>query len=370
MASILDSLLFNSGLPPSTEPPLPSPNPLRIPQPAPTVNGGVGSLLGTIFQAPEFSWMFTDTDSPSLRKAKAARNEAEARQYYNAQGVQMPLPERGARPDQGNQGAASASSSDDEEADDSAEGDADVPLPERSPFSGGGAGAPGAGPSRGPDGSVRTLVPHAAPVADPFRAMMLQLGLSLLTPSWGDSLSQIGQAVGQGMAAGGRAQQLNRAEEQRVEAKADKDEDRALKARKTEAEIGRIEADTDDIRSGESSRSRRLRGKQPTVIDEAAAAAGLGPKGKAYLAQRIKTLNQEDLLGTEDADPVAKFNTIIEEAKKLDAPSAPAKAPNVGGTETTQGVPVVKSLAEAKKLPSGTKFMIERNGKLMEGVVP
>ncbi len=215
---------------------------------------------------------------------------------------------------------------------------------------------------------------------DPFRAAMLQLGLNLMVPTWGNSLSQIGQAAGGGVAAAGRATELNEAEEEKQYKRGLGEEDRDLKRRKIESEIGKTDAETDEIKSGESSRSRRLRGRQPTVLDDAAAAANLGPKGKAYLAQRIKTINQEDLLGNEDADPVEKFNKIIAEAQKLDAPAAPAKAPNTG-TETVSGVdakklPLFDTPADVKKaiadktLKKGDSFRFMQNNKEVIGKVP
>jgi hypothetical protein len=199
---------------------------------------------------------------------------------------------------------------------------------------------------------------------------MLQLGLNLMVPSWGGPMSQLGQALGGGFAAGGRAQQLNTEQQQTDEDRAGKKEDRASVNALRGAQTEKTLAEAETEKSGESARSRRLRGKTPTVLDELAASANLGPKGKAYVAQRLKTINQEDLLGEDDASPSEKFNQILTEAQKLDAPSAPAKAPNVGGTETVTGVPIVKNIAEAQKLPSGTKFRIEVNGKMMEGTVP
>ncbi len=371
MASILDSLFFGSQAP-ETGVPTPTPNPLRLPPPAPSI-GGVGSLLSSLFQAPELAALLPGSglETDAQRKIKGQQRDAEARQYYNSPGVQMPLPEKrnGANPS--NEGGAGAASGEDGAASDDEEDDETPPLPERNPLTAPPAGQNGGG-VRGPDGSLRVPFTPPPPVADPLKAMMLQIGLNLMTPQWGDGISQIGQALGGGMAAGGRANQLNDANTRRAEADADKDADRSLRARKINADIEHTEAQTEDLKTGESSRSRRLRGKQPTVIDEAAAAAGLGAKGKAYLATRIKTLNKDDLLGTEDTDPVAKFNQILEEAKKLDAPSAPAKVPNVGGTETATSLPIMKTPEEAKKLSSGTKFLFEdpKTKQLTIGTAP
>lgn len=365
--SILDALIpgWPRSMQGQTKPPIPVPNPLRQPAQPPASPGILESLL-TIPSIGGLTFGLGG-EGDLAKKAKDIQNEAQARQYYNADGVQIPLPERGARSAAGNAGETGGQEGDSNPFDAGSEGDAEVPLPERSPFSGGGGG----GTTRDPDGNVRTPLPVSnAVVADPFKAMMLQMAASLMVPQWGGTMSQIGQAFGQGMGAAGRAGQLNDSATQRALAQADKDETRALQTRKVEADIEKTKAETQDIQSGESSRSRRLRGKQPTVLDEAAAAANLGPKGKAYLAQRIKTLNQEDLLGEENADPVEKFNQIITEAQKLDAPSAPAKAPNVGGTEQAPTMPIIKTVEDAKKLPSGTKFLFDQNGRMMIGTAP
>ena len=308
-------------------------------------------------------------DSPAVTKLKGDKAEAEARRYYNAPSSDVPLPEKK---------DATAKSEEETPAenipgeDEEGEG---PPLPERNPFAGG--GGPGGAAVPGPDGTLRVPVGGASQVADPLKAMMLQIGLNLMTPSWGNSLSQIGQAVGGGAAAAGRAQQLNTNEEDRQRGIQTEAANQKLKTGKTGADIeeskakaANYRASAEDLASGESSRSKRLKGKQPTTLDEAAASANLGPKGKLYLAQRLKTLNQEDILGTGDIDPTEKFNTILAEAQKLDIPAKPATAPNVGGTETLDSLPFIKTPADAKKLPSGTKFLFEHNGKVTRGVAP
>jgi hypothetical protein len=244
-----------------------------------------------------------------------------------------------------------------------------VPLPEPSPFRG------GDGQTRGPGGDVRA--PNvAAPNIDPLSAGMLQMGLALMTPQWGNAFSQLGQAGSEGVAASGRAAKTNEAEARRVDTEDENDTTAAQKSRLTEAQINKTEAEAEYIGSGESSRSKRLRGKNPTVLDVLAESEKLGPKGKAYLAQRVKSLNNEDVLGDEDADPTVRFQAMVDEAKKLDGvETKEAKPPNVGGTETAQGVdakslPLVTSLEEAKKLPSGSAFRILRNGQEMIGKVP
>jgi hypothetical protein len=306
-------------------------------------------------------------DSPAVTKLKGDKAEAEARRYYNAPSSDVPLPEKkdAASKDESETPPENVPGEDEE-------GES-PPLPERNPFAGG-AGTGGAAVP-GPDGQLRVpAVGQAAPVADPVKAMMLQLGLNLMTPSWGNSLSQIGQAVGGGAAAAGRAAQLNTNEEDRQRGIQIEAANQKLKTEKTGADVeeskakaGYYKANAEDLASGESSRSKRLKGKQPTTLDEAAASANLGPKGKLYLSQRLKTLNQEDILGTGDSDPTEKFNTILAEAQKLDTPT---KAPNVGGTETLEGLPFIKTPADAKKLPSGTKFLFEHNGKVTRGTAP
>ncbi len=364
MASFLDPLApfaglgFNSVRPGGPSgPPMPAPNPLRLPAPAPATQG-VGDFLSSLLALPDLSWLVTDRDSPSTEKLRAKDNEKQAREQYNRNGKNA----------QGDEEQPSDSSEDTSETG----GGNTPPLPERNPFSGngGGAGNINAG-NRGPDGSLRVPVPPRSPVIDPFQAMMLQLGASLMVPQWGDGLSQLGQAWGQGMAAAGRANAMNTAEDRRVENEQQQNEDRANKKQVQDAQVRHLDAQTNDLNSGESSRARRARGKTPSVIDEAAAAANLGPKGKAYFAQRLKSLNQEDLLG-EDTDTVATYNKIIEEAQKLDAPAAPANAPNVGGTETKTSLPVVKSPEEAMKLAPGTQFLFEdpKTKKVVLGTVP
>jgi len=361
--SFLDSLLFNSVKPKGV--PLPSPNPLRMPEEQPQLGGGM-DFLSSILQLPSLPSIITGGENILDKKVKDERATSEARQRYNSPEVQMPLPERRTGQNSSPSGEATPASGDDETPDLGDEENT-PPLPEQNPLTSGASS-----PSRGPDGQIRVPYRQTAPVADPLKAMMLQMALQLMTPSWGNTMSQIGQAVGGGASAAGRATQLNEAEARRVENEADSDEDRGLKRRATEASIAKTEAETKEIASGESSRSRRLRGKQPTIVDEAATAANLGPKGKLYLAQRLKTLNKDDLLGEEDEDPTAKFNKILSEAQKLDAPSAPAKAPNVGGTETATSLPIIKTPEEAKKLTSKTKFLFEdpKTKQLTIGTAP
>lgn len=364
--SILDAL-FGRSIAPQVPgvPPMPAPNPLRGPAPTPQV-GGVGSLLSSIFQLPDMAGLLPGGEnSEAVKKVQGANRDAEARQYYNAEGVQMPLPQRGARANPQATGEAEAEAGDDDsDAGDDSDNET-PPIPTRAP----GESAMATSQMRGPDGGIRVPVRQTGPVADPLKAMMLQMGLGLMTPSWGNTMSQIGQAVGGGVAAAGRAQQINENDEKTAKKEATSEEDRALKNRNLEANLEQTEEETRQLKSGESSRAKRLGKKQPTVLDEAAAAANLGPKGKAYLAQRLKTLNTDDLLGDE-TDPVEKFNKIIGEAQKLDAPAAPAKVPNVGGVDTATNLPIIKTPEEAKKLKSGTKFLFEQNGKMIEGTAP
>lgn len=367
MPGILDWLLGSPPTTPETGPGIPSANPLRKPAPAPQPGAG---FLDSLLQGPSMGGLtFGLTgDSPAVTKLKGDKAEAEARRYYNAPQGDVPLPERkDAKSEEAPTNPDEAVPGEDEEGE-------VPPLPEKNPFAGGGVGG---GTTRGPDGQVRVPVGQSSPVADPFKAMMMQIGLSLMTPSWGNSLSQIGQAVGGGVGAAGRAAGINEAEDDRQRNIANQAEDRALKAQKTGADVeeskakaGLYGAQAEDLQSGESSRSKRLKGKQPTNLDEAAAAANLGPKGKLYLSQRIKTLNAEDILGTGDSDPTEKFNQILAEAQKLDVPVKTPAAPNVGGTETIESLPLVKTPADAKKLKSGTKFLFEQNGRIVRGTAP
>jgi hypothetical protein len=335
--------------------PVPTPNPLRAPPTKPSF------LENLLMPGMQVGRMLLPPAAPALeadrKKQRDFDEQAQLRYRVGADNEKQ----QGRLPssDPGSAGPGAGEVADDEAVQDTDD-----------------LGAETAAATRGPGGQVRVPVGPASPIADPVRAAMLQAGLALMVPTWGNSLSQIGQAAGQGAAAAGRAENINTQEQRRVEGQ----EDRALNREGKEADIDKTKAETAEIKSGESSRSRRLRGKTPSVLDEAANAAGLGAKGKAYLQQRLKSLNEEDLLG-EDADAVERFNQIIAEAKRVDAPTAspaapaatpvtPAKAPNIGGTEQATNLPLIKSPEEAAKLKPGTRFLYEKDGKLLPGRVP
>lgn len=343
---------------------LPSRNPLRMPQQIPS-SAGLGSFLSALLTLPKLN-LFGQTpeENPAVADIKARRNETEARAQYAKGAKELK--------DNPEKDQAQLDTPEDE-----------PPVPSRNPFAGAeaendaGANTGGAVPL-GPDGRPRIPVTPPEPIADPVKSALMQIGLSLMVPQWGGTLSNIGQAVGQGAAAGGRAQQLNQAEAERVSKEARIGEESAAKIGLQKAETEKASAEAATERSGESARARRLRGKQPSVLDMAADAAGLGPKGKLYLQQRVKSINQEDLLD-EDETPTSKFQTILDDAKKLDASpegTTPAPVPQpkgtpTAGTQTVQGVPLVSSLDEAKRtLPKGAKFNIMVKGQLHEGTVP
>lgn len=203
----------------------------------------------------------------------------------------------------------------------------DVPLPERrtgpeakppsspprpaaAPASGpsnrGGAASPGG--SRAKVSSSFTGAPNtddpfpqSSPLFDPLTGkFLLQMGLSLMTPQWGNSLSQIGQAAGQGAEAVDRS---NKIDETSRLANAKLDVERA---RVQKMGLGRKGAK-------ESSASKKTKNPMQQMAEN------LSPEAAIFLQTRMKALNKssegED---GEGGDAAAAFDEIMNATKKVD----------------------------------------------------
>lgn len=182
--------------------------------------------------------------------------------------------------------------------------------------------------------------PQAAPpIAQPgmsdemaIRKIMLQAGLNLLVPQWGDGISQIGQALGAGAEAVSNSQQVdqeNRAAQSKLETERIKqDTMRALTEQREE--------------SAETSRSKRLTGgasgkKPSTEFERITNELQLGPKGKLYLKEELS--KPEDILDPNAPTGVERVEQAIAIARTLDGQKTEAAPGTVApaGTEMPIG---------------------------------
>jgi hypothetical protein len=202
-----------------------------------------------------------------------------------------------------------------------------------------GQGGPGGGGVNIPSGFVSNDTA--------LKTAMIQAGLSLMTPSWGNTLSQVGQAAGQGAEAFTRTKQSGR-----------QDVSDALEVEKTKADIRGADALANARTvTAESTKEKRLKGKtdRSTELERLASGIGLGPKGTTYLKTRMKSF---DDITDPDAElpPAERFNKLVEDARAMDAvPDAVKKAPNVGGTDTVQATDVTGGLKPGD-IRKGHKF--------------
>lgn len=164
------------------------------------------------------------------------------------------------------------------------------------------------GASFGSPAGPQAQPPGSASSSD-IGKFLLQMGLNLMVPQWGNSLSRIGQAAGAGAEAVGRS----RKEEQETE----------LTNKKFELEQARIDKmGTGRKGAGESSRSKRAKEKKPLE----AFGENLSPEATLYFQQRLKNLKGESEVTNDDGTTATlseadQYNNILRETKIIDARS-------------------------------------------------
>ena len=167
---------------------------------------------------------------------------------------------------------------------------------------GGGGGKVSANPAPGSERiPVRAIQPAGGPQSildqgafqDPrLRAFLLQTGLNLMAGGFGSPVQQFAAAAGGGGEAVGRFNKLDQARQE------------------ANNETGLTQEKLEIAR--ESSRTKRLREKN--TAEEAV--AGMHPQARAFYKQRLKSLNQEDIL--DDTSPTDRYAQIMKETKTID----------------------------------------------------
>ena len=153
-----------------------------------------------------------------------------------------------------------------------------------------------------------------------LQRFLLQAGISLMSPSWGGPLANIGQAVGQGAEAVGRAQEQQTAEQERKLNFSLKNRQVAASERRAGAAETRAQA------VATSSRSKRLQKQKP----EDRVVEGMSPEAQTFFRQRIKTMRDSlkpDPLNPDAAAPdaTAIYNSILQETQLVDYRTRGAK---------------------------------------------
>lgn len=148
-----------------------------------------------------------------------------------------------------------------------------------------------------------------------MKAALMQFGLNLMTPQWGGELANLGMALGNAAQAYTRVKQSGQ-----------KDANTALATSKAEADIDATKALAEARRAAaETSKEKRLKSttNRSTEFERLTDAMDIGPKGKLYLKEALKTLDEEDVLSDNNETIEQKYNRILNNARQLDGQALP-----------------------------------------------
>jgi hypothetical protein len=190
-------------------------------------------------------------------------------------------------------------------------------------------------PTRVPRGTVSR--------SDALKAAMLQAGISLMNPGWGNGLSQLGQAIGAGAEAYTRAKNFPREQE---------GEELANQSAQSKIDLQNAQADYYGEVKGQTKAAARDRS---TEYERLMSSLNIGPKGSAYFKTRMKEFG--DPLSSDAEIPTQeRFNKILLEAQGLDKVASAQPSGRVEGGQPVESV----TATEAQPMAVGT--VVDYNG--------